>query len=164
MSIESYLSDLAVQLQIRGASDRRIQDITAEVENHLRESDEDPLEAFGGALEYAEKMVSRDERANTKAKDSPWDNRVFTATAFDEMEILAIAGREGWELIDVGALALFCRRPIDNNRIDQWEYKRRIGLHRLVIVEEMMAQEWEPCGNWLPFHYYKRRYKRRINN
>ncbi len=159
MSVEDYLSDLAVQLQIRGASDDRIRDIVAETETHLSESGENPEEAFGGAADYAEKMVSRDERERPKSGDPLWENRVFTATALDEMSILAWAGREGWELIDVGALALYCRRPKDAGKISRWEYKRRVGLHRVIIVEEMMGQEWEPCGNWLPFHYFKRRLK-----
>jgi hypothetical protein len=161
MTIEDYLSDLAVELQIRGATDHRIRDIVAEAETHLRESGEKPEEAFGNSKKYAEKMVCRDEHDSAPTDDPHWENRVFTATALDEMGILVWAGLEGWELIDVGALALFCRRPTDAKQIVRWEYKRRVGLHRVIIVEEMIKQEWEPCGNWLPFHYFKRRIKSR---
>ena len=26
-----------------------------------------------------------------------------------------------------------------------------------VIAEEMASGEWEPCGNWIVFHYFKRK-------
>jgi hypothetical protein len=54
-------------------------------------------------------------------------------------------------------LALFCRRPVNPNQIRRWEYKRRTGFHRAIIIEEMNREQWEPCGNWLPFHYFKRK-------
>ncbi len=157
MNREKYLSDLAAHLQQRGLVDQRINDIVTEVENHLTDSGEAPLDAFGPVDQYAEKIAVQDEDAMVAENQPQWHTRTFRATAFDEMGILAVAGQDGWELVDVGALALFCRRPRDTEQFGRWEYKRRIGRHRTIIMEEMASERWEPCGNWLPFHYFKRR-------
>ena len=136
MDNETYLSELTAQLQLRGVGDQRIGDIVAEVENHLNESGEEPVDAFGPADQYAEKMVVDDENRAAVQAGRQWHNRTFRATAIDEMHILAQAGRKGWELIDVGAFALFCRRPADKSKASRWEYKRRTGFHRIIIIED----------------------------
>ena len=166
MKLEVYLSELTAQLQCRGVGDDEIVGIIAEVETHLVESDESPVDAFGPAAQYAEKMaVFAENRTTTEptastASTKPteqWHHRTFRATALDEMGTLKWAGEEGWELVDVGAWALFCRRPVDMTRANRWEYKRRTGTHRRIIAEEMASGEWEPCGNWIVFHYFKRK-------
>jgi hypothetical protein len=159
---EDYLGELAAELHWRGVEERRIRDIVAEAESHLLESGESARSAFGLPAEYAERMAVRDETRTGRDQGSKWSNRVFRATAVDEMRILDKAGREGWELMDVGALALFCRRPLDLSQACRWEYKRRTGPHRLIILEEMAREQWEPCGNWLLFHYFKRKADGRI--
>ncbi len=40
--------------------------------------------------------------------------------------------------------------------VRRWEYRRRVGINRDALVVEMRATGWEPCGLWLPFHYFKR--------
>ncbi|MBU8869757.1 MAG: hypothetical protein KOO60_02670 [Gemmatimonadales bacterium] len=171
MNMESYLGELTAQLQRLGVSEGRIGEIIAEVESHLTESGEMPVEAFGPAAEYAEEMAAlaeknsehTDDSANPANNPNPADlstiryhHRTFRATAIDEMGILKYAGKDGWELVDVGALALFCRRPVDLSLAHRWEYKRRTGTHNRIIKEEMAAAQWEPCGNWIVFHYFKR--------
>ncbi|QBD74492.1 hypothetical protein EPA93_00170 [Ktedonosporobacter rubrisoli] len=150
--IDTYLEQLSACLQRYGVESSRIGDIVAEVESHLRESGEEPLAAFGPAEVYAEERVA----AYEQSAGGEWQRRTFRATAFDEMAILQEAGKAGWELSDVAALALYCQRPWDRKKIQQWEYARRIGLNRNVIIAEMIAENWEPCGNWTPFHYFKR--------
>lgn len=157
MNTETYLENLAAHLQRRGVGDKRIRDIAAEAESHLVESGEAPEEAFGTVEEYAERMAVHEENLAARSTPPDYHHRTFRATAFGEMSILEFAGREGWELVDVGALALFCRRPVDENQICRWEYKRRTGRHETIIREEMAENGWEPCGNWLPFHYFKRK-------
>lgn len=152
MMIDTYLEQLSACLQRYGLESSQIGEIVAEVESHLRESGEDPLEAFGVPDAYAEERVAARERA----ADGNWQRRAFRATAFDEMAILQEAGKAGWELSDVAAFALYCQRPWDLKKVRQWEYKRRVGLNRNAIIEEMLADHWEPCGNWTPFHYFKR--------
>ena len=156
MNVESYLSDLAASLQMRGADSARTSEAVAEVESHLAESGEDPMEAFGPPEEYAEQLLLREERRAGEAADARWSERTFRATAFDEMRVLEEAGRQGWELTDVGAYALHCRRPRDPEAAHRWEYSRRVGVDRQAILDDMTTLGWEPCGSWLPFHYFKR--------
>ena len=157
MNRETYLGELTAHLQCRGVSEKRIAEIIAEVENHLHESGEQSKEAFGPAAAYAEKMAAFTENNPPEDEDTQWHNRTFKATAFDEMETLGWAGKEGWELVDVGPLALFCKRPVVLNQGFHWEYVRRTGTHRRSIVEEMITSKWEPCGQWIVFHYFKRK-------
>lgn len=156
MKAEQFLTELAASLPMRGLSSSRVNELVSEAESHLAESGEDPLDAFGRPDSYAERLVSQDEDQAAPAGDTSYVTRTFRATAIDEMFILKRMGRRGWELVDVGALALFCRRPRSIAAARVWEYKRRVGCHRAIIHEEMTKQEWEPCGNWLPFHYFKR--------
>ncbi len=58
MKNEKYLSELTTELHCRGVDECRIQEIVAEVETHLQESDEQPLDAFGTAAQYAEEMAA----------------------------------------------------------------------------------------------------------
>jgi len=156
MNNESYLSELAGSLQMRGANSARTSEAVAEVENHLSESGEDPMEAFGPPDEYAEQLLLREERRADEAADARWVERTFRATAFGEMRVLEDAGRQGWELTDVGYYALNCRRPRDLEAVRRWEYSRRVSADHQAVLEDMSALGWEPCGLWLPFHYFKR--------
>jgi hypothetical protein len=156
MRSEQFLSELATSLQLRGLESPRVNELVSETESHLLESGEDPLEAFGEPDAYAERLVSRDENQAAPPRGGQYVSRTLRASAIDEMHILRKMGRKGWELIDVGALALFCRRPRRIQDARAWKYKRRVGCHHVIIREEMIRQEWEPCGNWLPFHYFKR--------
>ncbi len=157
MKRETYLGDLTAELERRGVEEERIREIIAEVENHLQESSEQPVAAFGSAAQYAEDMATFSETRQENITEKKWVHRTFRATAIDEMSILKSAGRDGWELMDVGAYALFCRRPVDKTQTSHWEYKRRTGIHHLIINQEMTDEKWEPCGNWIVFHYFKRK-------
>jgi len=157
MTRENYLSELVSQLHCRGVDETRIGEIAAEVENHLDECGETPEEAFGPAKKYAEEMAVFAEQDNTPASKDQYHHRTFRATAFDEMDILWWAGQEGWELLDVGPYALFCRRPLSLDKAFHWEFKRRTGTNRSKIVEKMITKNWEPCGHWVVFHYFKRK-------
>jgi len=156
MKNEEYLSELSCHLHIRGVAESQIKEIIGEVETHLVESGEKPLETFGTASEYAEKMAVHAERETQKASDEQWHHRTFRATAFDEMDILFHAGKDGWELLDVGPYALFCRRPAERAQFDRWEYIRRVGIDHNGIIEDMLVDRWQPCGHWVVFHYFKR--------
>lgn len=157
MNREIYLSELATQLQCRGVDEQRIGEIIAEVESHLNDSGESPEDAFGPAEKYAEKMAVFSENTQSPAFENQWHLRTFKATAFDEMGILTWAGQEGWELLDVGPYALNCRRPISLHKGFHWQYKRRTGTDHKNISAEMKANNWEPCGRWIVFHYFKRK-------
>ena len=158
MTREKYLSELASQLHIRGLQDSNIREIIAEVENHLQESGEEAEDAFASPIRYAEEMTAFTENhSHIPAGDSQYHKRTFRATAFDEMETLKWAGQDGWELLDVGPLALFCRRPAVIDEAFHWQYVRRTGTRANTINEEMAQSNWEPCGTWIVFHYFKRK-------
>jgi len=157
MNREVFLSELSAQLQCRGVDKDRIGEIVAEVETHLDDSGESPVDAFGPAVRYAEEMAVFAESNTNQRQEEKWHHRTFRATALDEMQILKWAGKDGWELLDVGAYALFCRRPADMSQSPCWEYKRRTGTNHRKILEEMTDEQWTPCGNWVVFHYFKRK-------
>jgi hypothetical protein len=85
-----------------------------------------------------------------------WNYTRRTATAVDEVQILAEMGRESWELIDFGVLYLEFRRPVDDKQATLWEYDRYTGLAHEDARREKLAQGWEPAGRWGPFLYFKR--------
>ena len=57
MNQDHYLEELRQRLSFRGASRRQGKDIVAEVQSHLAESGEDPVDAFGRPDEYAERVL-----------------------------------------------------------------------------------------------------------
>lgn len=150
---EAYLSDVAAELQRRGVDNQQISAVVAEVERELRQMDGDPSETLGAPGDYAERWLAR----NSPSHDPDWEWRTFRATALDEMDVLRDAGRQGWELVDVGFYALHCRRPRRIEDASQWEYSRRIGLDRRGVLETMSELGWTPCGTWTPWHYFKRK-------
>jgi len=164
MEFEGYLAELTAQLQRLGVAESKISEIVQEVETHLSESGEKPHEAFGCEMEYAEKMAEFADRMTANAATDQWHYRTFRATAFDEMEILFKSGHEGWELLNVGPYALYCRRLVENNAIVRWEYSRRTGTRPEKIMKEMAEDSWQPCGQWIVFHYFKRRIETNVQN
>jgi hypothetical protein len=57
MNQQEYVAELKRRLSFRGASRRRANDILAEVQSHLADSGEDPLETFGTPDRYAESVL-----------------------------------------------------------------------------------------------------------
>ncbi len=157
MNRENYLSDLFSQLHFRGVEETRCGEIISEVEAHLEESGENPEEAFGTARQYAERMAVFAEKKTSTLADDEYLQRTFRATAFDEVDILFKVGQEGWELTGVGPYALYCRRPLISEQTYHWEYMRRTGVNGSKILREMEAAGWMPCGQWVVFHYFKRK-------
>ncbi len=149
---EPYIEQLYVGLQRYGLDREQISEIIHEAQNHLVASGETPMEAFGPPDVYAEERVA----AREKALGGEWQIRKFHGTAYDEMVILELAGKLGWELIAVATFGLHCRRPWDINEVRQWEYARPFGFNGDKIITAMIAEGWEPCGSWTPFHYFKR--------
>jgi len=86
-----------------------------------------------------------------------WNYTRRTASAFDEVRILAKMGRASWELTDLGALYLEFRRPADDKLATMWEYYRYSGLTHKGARRKMLAQGWEPAGQWANWLYFKRR-------
>ena len=64
MNSSTYTDDLALELRLLDVPGVRIGEILAEVESHVAETGEDPLDAFGPVKEYAR------ERADSQADQS----------------------------------------------------------------------------------------------
>lgn len=88
--------------------------------------------------------------------DQHYETRTFRATAFDEVDILADLGRDGWELTGVRDFGLHARRRVEPEARSTWAHARRTGVRRGPIVAQLEAEGWTPCGRWLTFHYFKR--------
>ncbi|HLT18749.1 MAG TPA: hypothetical protein VKZ96_04750 [Thermomicrobiales bacterium] len=149
---EEYLSDVAAELQRRGADNQQISEAVAEVAQRLQQLDGDPGETLGAPGVFAEQWLDR----RGHSHDPEWEWRTFRASAIDEMDVVRDAGRQGWELVDVGFYALHCRRPRKLEDATQWEYSRRISLDRAGVLETMTGLGWTACGVWFPWHYFKR--------
>ncbi len=152
---QAYLADLERALKRSGVEEPRIVQVITEVSNHLTESGDQPVEAFGAPERYAAALVAVD-RPEQADSDEDYERRTSRATAKDEIEILAELGRDGWALTGVRDLGLHARRPATLGRRTPWHYERRTEVRRQPVLEEMQAKGWAPCGSWLTFHYFNR--------
>ena len=150
----TYLTELERALRRRGLDESRTAEVVAETSNHLAESGDRPLDAFGEPELYAAALVDADQPEGEA--DPRYEARTFRATAVDEEEILAELGRDGWELTGVRDFGLLARRPLTPEARRMWQYQRRSGVRRAPVVAAMEADGWTPCGRWLTFHYFKR--------
>lgn len=149
-----YLAALERALKRRGLDEFRTAEVIREMSNHVAESGDRPLEAFGEPEQYAAALLGADQPEGEA--DRRYEARTFRATAADEMEILAELGRDGWELTGVRDFGLHARRPRGSQPPEAWRYARRSGIRRGPLLAEMQAEGWTPCGRWLTFHYFKR--------
>ena len=149
-----YLEQLGRALRRRGLEPSRTAEVVGEVADHLAESGERPVDAFGDPEQYAATLLAADPSGG--GDEPAYEARTFRATAFDEEEILADLGRDGWELTGVRDFGLHARRPRSAEARRTWEYARRTGVRRSVVVDAMETDGWIPCGRWVTYHYFKR--------
>lgn len=88
-ALARYRQDLIQALRLKDVPGDRIGEAVAEVESHVADTGEDPVEAFGPAKEYAATLAAGRPR-------EPWWSTAIT---------LVCAGTAGW-LVAQGALAL----------------------------------------------------------
>ncbi len=72
-------------------------------------------------------------------------------TAFNEVEVLAEHGAEGWEVVRANWLTLCFRQvgnPVENVRL--------VTLRRGKRISEMEADGWTHLFSWYPYTYYTR--------
>lgn len=150
----TYLAELESALKRRGLDEPRTAEVIEEISNHFAESGDRPLEAFGDPEQYAAALLAAHQPEGDP--DQRYEARTFRATAFDEVEILAELGRDGWELTGVRDFGLHARRPVDPGARTAWEHARRTGVRRGPVLTPLEAEGWTPCGRWLVFHYFKR--------
>lgn len=154
-SESTYIEALERALRRRGLDASHTAEVIEEVTNHLNESGDQPLDAFGEPEQYAADLVAADQPDATEP-ERRYEARTFRATAFDEVKILADLGRDGWEVTGVRDFGLHARRPEEPPARTTWEYERRQAVRRGPVLNEMEAAGWRQCGNWLMFHYFKR--------
>jgi len=149
-----YLEQLEHALLTRGLDPEHATAIVGEVSDHLAQSGERPVEAFGDADAYAAALLAADDPQ--AADENEYERRTFRATATDEVQILDELGRDGWELTGVRDFGLHARRPVEPGRRTTWEHRRRSALRAGPLREQMAAEHFTPSGRWLTFHYFKR--------
>lgn len=150
----AYLPELEQALRRRGLDQTRTAEVLKEMADHLAESGDRPLEAFGEPEEFAASLLAADQHPDDA--DQRYEARTFRATAADELGILADLGGDGWELTGVRDFGLHARRPVGPEGRTTWRYERRTAVRRASVVAQMEADGWTPCGRWLTFHYFKR--------
>jgi len=150
----TYLEQLERSLRRRGLAPDQTTAVIREITDHLAQSGERPLEAFGEPEQYAAALVAADQPEGDP--EQSYEARTFRATATDEMEILGDLGLEGWELTGVRDFGLHARRPESPEARRTWAYARRTGARSGSVLAEMEPQGWAPCGRWLLYHYFKR--------
>lgn len=88
-ALASYRQSLMIALRMKDVPGDRIGEIIAEVESHVADTDEDPVEAFGPPKDYATTLTAGHRRES-------WCKLAFTGLS---------AGIAGW-LVAQGALSL----------------------------------------------------------
>jgi hypothetical protein len=151
-STKRYLEELRTRLRARGVASEHVDEVVREAESHLAEAGGDPATALGPVDEFVEAFATRG--GETATWDGPWEYRTLDgATAFNELALLAEAGRDRWELIGCGPLQLHFRRRA--GAPPRWEYRRRVGGPGLDA--ELAREGWELATTWMLFRYYRRR-------
>jgi hypothetical protein len=92
------------------------------------------------------------QRFAPEAEGAPVDNvrRIYGATAFNEMQMLAAEGKAGFHLVGFGALYL----SVKPSR-HVWEHRRETALTSARRAR-LEAAGWTYVGGWFPFQYFKR--------
>lgn len=130
-AMRQLLNDAVTSARLAGVSWERIG-------SRLSMSRQAAQQRFGSVLDTVDLQLS-----GTKRRLSP-------VTAFDEMEALAEAGREGWHSIGYG---MHFHDLIQSD--EQWEHLRvtALGSRRLGLESE----GWQRIGTvWFPWAYYAR--------
>jgi hypothetical protein len=83
--------------------------------------------------------------------DAAGTRRIYGATAFNEMRILADEGAAGNHLVDFGGLYLVMRPSTQ-----AWEHRREVALNIAARRAKLERAGWTYVGAWFPFHYFKR--------
>ncbi|WP_309056369.1 hypothetical protein [Streptomyces sp.] len=151
----AYFTELAGALRAAGVPADQVAATVDDLRGHLAGTGTDPEEEFGPAAEFAARLGGigplpgePDERAET------W---TWTADLFNDRRMLALHGDQGWEVESLDPLGRFvCRRAAGSAL--RWEYRREVitGRRRARVLDELLPEGWEPCGEWLVYGYFKR--------
>ncbi|MGB3736736.1 MAG: hypothetical protein WA964_17385 [Ilumatobacter sp.] len=82
---------------------------------------------------------------------SSTEKRVTGVNAFNEVQVMADEGADGWEVVRANFFTLYFRHaghPVDNVRL--------VSLRRGKPISEMEADGWTHQFSWFPYTYYSR--------
>ena len=107
--------------------------------------------AIGAALGVSRQAAQQRFAPPAPQRDLDPERKVLTGVqAFNERAVLEAEGRQGFHLVDFGALYLVLER---SER--PWEH-RRLTLPGRKTRTRMEREGWVAVGAWFPFRYYKR--------
>ncbi|MBB1484045.1 hypothetical protein H5392_09250 [Tessaracoccus sp. MC1865] len=105
MNATDYIDDLALELRLLDVPGDRIGEVLAEVESHVAETGEDPVEAFGPVKAYAAERASATGVA-VADQSAPFLMRLFRGQVLFALAGFGYTAVAGWFLVS-GVLALF---------------------------------------------------------
>jgi hypothetical protein len=162
-----YFGELAALLRERGVPAERVTATIDDLTAYVRESGTEPEEEFGPAAGLAPHLggdpgTALDPGADLDAAGGPGaalgrQTWVWTTDVFVEERRLGEFGDQGWEVERVDRLGRFvCHREPD--RPQRWEYRREVvtPAGRPALIERLAPDDWEPCGTWVHYQYFKR--------
>jgi hypothetical protein len=117
----SYRQHLVAALRVSNVPSARIGEAVAEVESHVADTGEDPVEAFGEPAEYARRLS---ESLGPAGRSGRWTNFVVAVVAFAASGVATTSLLNGDRIaaaVAVLALVVLCG----------WLYRRR-GVDRIV--------------------------------
>ncbi|MFC5752115.1 hypothetical protein [Actinomadura rugatobispora] len=147
----AYYDDLAGLLLARGLPAEEVADTVGRLAAHAAGAD--PKNEYGPCAALAERLTGAAsgpvDGAPSPETDPTARTRTWTADAFGDRARLDAFGAAGWEVERVDERDRFvARRDLTDPR--RWEYRRETG------DAAPPDGDWEPCGTWLCFRYYKR--------
>jgi len=151
-----YFADLAECLAAVGMPERQVAKTVADLSGYLAETGApDAYEEFGAPEVFAARLVEGRTAEEPGAGAETWK---WTADIYADRKHLNHYGDQGWEVEGIDRLGRFvCRREPDAAM--RWEYRREVASNakeRESVASGLAPDDWEPCGQWMYFMYFKR--------
>ncbi|MFC8794439.1 hypothetical protein [Streptomyces cinereoruber] len=155
MTTDAYFEELAGALRAADVPEEQIGRTVAELRGHLAETGTAPEEEFGPAARFAARLGGLAPAPGEP--DGSAEHWTWTADLFNDRQMLAVHGDQGWEVESLDAIGRFVCRRVPGAEL-AWEYRREVitDRRRAQVLDELEPEGWEPCGEWLTYGYFKR--------
>ncbi|MFF3768798.1 hypothetical protein [Streptomyces sp. NPDC002232] len=155
MTTDAYFAELSGSLRAAQVPEEQIAATVEDLRAHLAETGTAPQEEFGPAAAFAAQLgglVPAPGEPDERAESWTW-----TADLFNDRRMLAVHGDQGWEVESLDAIGRFVCRRTPGSAL-RWEYRRDViaGRRRGRVLDELVPEGWELCGEWLVYGYFKR--------
>ncbi|GAA2289401.1 hypothetical protein OKJ48_44220 [Streptomyces kunmingensis] len=152
-----YLAELARLLLARGLPPDHVAATVADLRGHLAESGPvDPAEELGPVADFARQLAPEGTDQDAVAPDEHVETWRWSADTYADEALLGRFGDEGWEVERIDALGRFVSHR-DPEQPQRWEYRRELVTRgRAALDRRLAVQDWEPCGTWVVYGWYKR--------